>query len=210
MRLIDEKYMLETNHGDFVAEFVLNASYASTNQIAAFFQEPIFKLKYELCEIILCEVNEELKDLGITVMDGPFFSIMPFGKTGLHSLTSVAFTPHFTSYEALPKFDCQNGAGDFCSYQQLGNCNCCRHQPATAWPYMSKLARKYLKEEYRFAYLKSLYSVKPILMASEIDDSRPTVIRKGTGIPVFVSVLSGKVNTVYDLDDMLDEVINCG
>ena len=27
-------------------------------------------------------------------MDGPFFSIMPFGETGLHSLTSVTFTPH--------------------------------------------------------------------------------------------------------------------
>ena len=50
------------------------------------------------CEIILCTVDERLKNTGITVMDGPFFSLMPFGQTGLHSLTSVTFTPHETSY----------------------------------------------------------------------------------------------------------------
>ena len=42
---------------------------------------------------------------------------------------------------------------------------------------MSQLARKYLKEEYGFAYHSSLFSMKPILKASEVDDSRPTVVR---------------------------------
>jgi hypothetical protein len=69
---------------------------------------------------------------------------------------------------------------------------------------MSHLARKYLKEEYEFKYVKSLFSIKPILMASEIDDSRPTVIKKYTTNPTFVSVLSGKINTVYDLEEILD------
>ena len=45
--------------------------------------------------------------------------------------------------------------------------------------------------------------MKPILMSSEIDDSRPTVIRKLHDKPTFVSVLSGKINTVYDLDEVL-------
>ena len=45
--------------------------------------------------------------------------------------------------------------------------------------------------------------MKPILMSSEIDDSRPTVIRKYTSGPTFVGVLSGKINTVYDLDEVL-------
>ena len=33
-------------------------------------------------------------------------------------------------------------------------------------------------DEYEFKYKSSLFSMKPILMNSEIDDSRPTVIRK--------------------------------
>jgi len=63
---------------------------------------------------------------------------------------------------------------------------------------MSQLARKYLKEEYGFAYQGSLFSMKPILKASEIDDSRPTVVRVMNTEPMLVSVLSGKINTVYD------------
>ena len=54
-----------------------------------------------------------------------------------------------------------------------------------------------------FSTLESLFSMKPILMASEIDDSRPTVIREFHKNPTFISVLSGKINTVYDLDEVL-------
>ena len=162
-----------------------------------------FGIKYELCEIILCTVSDELKNTGITVMDGPFFSIMPFGKTGLHSLTSVTFTPHMTSYDAVPTFPCQKNSGGFCTPSRLGNCNDCPAKPQSAWPFMSNLARKYLKDSLKFEYASSLYSMKPILKASEIDDSRPTVIKKYSESPTFVSVLSGKINTVYDLDEVL-------
>jgi hypothetical protein len=47
--------------------------------------------------------------------------------------------------------------------------------------------------------------MKPILMSSEIDDSRPTVIRTYSKNPTFVGVLSGKINTVYDLDEVLSD-----
>ena len=84
---------------NFSTDFLLNATYASTNQILKMLGHDGFKIKYELCEIILCDVNDALRQYGITVMDGPFFSIMPFGKTGTHSLTSVTFTPHSTCYD---------------------------------------------------------------------------------------------------------------
>lgn len=60
-----------------------------------------------------------------------------------------------------------------------------------------------MRPEYEFHYVSSLYSMKPILKASEVDDSRPTVIRQYGSGPIFVSVLSGKINTVYDLDEVL-------
>lgn len=184
--------------------FVLNASYASTNQITSLLGFENFKIKYELCEIILTKANAALSPYGITVMDGPFFSVMPFGRTGLHSLTSVTFTPHSTSYEDCPTFDCQRNSEGYCTPNHLGNCNECISKPKSAYPYMASLSKKYLKEEFSFIYKESLFSMKPILMTSEIDDSRPTVIRKMSENPTFVSVLSGKINTVYDLDEVLD------
>ena len=201
-----DSYIIHTAEGiDYESCFVLNATYASTNQILEKVGFEKFGIKYELCEIILCDVNEKLKDIGFTVMDGPFFSIMPFGKTGLHSLTSVTFTPHTTSYDGLPTFECQKESGGYCSPTHLGNCNDCPAKPKTAFPYMANLARKYMLDEYGFEYKGSLFSMKPILMSSEIDDSRPTVIRKYSENPTFVGVLSGKINTVYDLDEVLSD-----
>lgn len=199
-----ERWRVCTQDGaEYETPYLLNATYAGVNDIHAMLGFEPFGIKYELCEIILCTVDAPLRDVGITVMDGPFFSIMPFGKTGLHSLTSVTFTPHVTSYDALPSFACQARSGGGCRPGSLGNCNECPAKPASAWPYMSQLARTYLKETYGFAYKGSLFSMKPILKASEIDDSRPTVVRTLSESPKFVSVLSGKINTVYDLDEVL-------
>ena len=100
----DESYTIFTEDGrSYESEYVLNATYAGTNQILELAGFGRFKIKYELCEIILCEANDKLTDYGFTVMDGPFFSIMPFGKTGYHSLTSVTFTDiiHFLPLHLL-------------------------------------------------------------------------------------------------------------
>ena len=190
---------------EFTEPYLLNATYASANQILSSIEnlEPqLFDMKYELCEIILTDPSPALKDIGITVMDGPFFSIMPFGKTGYHSLTAVCFTPHKTSMEKLPHFVCQK-QNPSCTGKYLCDCNKCEHRPESAWPYMDHLARKYLKDEYAYRYVDSLFSMKPILKASEVDDSRPTAIRIASETPKIVSVLSGKINTVYDLEDYL-------
>lgn len=202
-----DSYLIRDNNGEeYRTGFLLNAAYASTNQVLRLAGYEEFGIKYELCEIILCEVNERLREYGFTVMDGPFFSIMPFGKTGMHSLTSVTFTPHDTSYDKVPVFDCQSRSEGYCSPVCLGNCNDCPARPDTAFPYMASLAEKYLRDEFEFTYKDSLFSMKPILMSSEIDDSRPTVIRVYSRRPAFVGILSGKINTVYDLDEVLDSV----
>lgn len=204
-KMVDAYTIYTEDKKEYTTKFVLNATYAGTNQILELLGFEKFRIKYELCEIILCDVNDKLRQYGFTVMDGPFFSIMPFGKTGLHSLTSVTFTPHTTSYDGVPTFECQSKSNGFCSPKHLGNCNDCPAKPKTAFPYMESLAKKYLRDEYEFRYKQSLFSMKPILMSSEIDDSRPTVIRTYSTNPTFVGVLSGKINTVYDLDEVLSD-----
>ncbi|MFY8159690.1 MAG: FAD-dependent oxidoreductase [Candidatus Kapaibacteriota bacterium] len=201
---IDKQYCIQTKEGQiFQSNFVLNSTYSSVNQIINLLNLDKIKIKYELCEVILCKVSSKLEDIGITVMDGPFFSLMPFGKTGYHSLTSVHHTPHKTSFSSLPKFDCQLNSQGSCSPVQLSNCNTCVAKPQSSWQYMLSLAKKYLTDDIEIEYVQSLFSIKPILVESELDDSRPTVIKVHTKKPTFVSVLSGKINTVYDLNDIL-------
>lgn len=200
-------YKVLTNRNiEFIAPNIINATYASTNQILNLLGDKPLKLKYELCEVILCEPNYNLKNIGVTVMDGPFFSIMPFGKTEFHSLTSVEFTPHKSSTNQLPTFECQLKSNGKCSPENLDYCTNCNLRPITNWDNMSQIARKYLKPEFDFKYKKSLYTIKTILADSEIDDSRPTLISNSEKNPKFITVLSGKINTIYDLEEILDEI----
>jgi hypothetical protein len=186
----------------FSAPWVLNAAYAGINAIHKLADFEPLNIKYELCEVILCSVSDNVKKVGLTVMDGPFFSLMPFGKSEYHSLTTVSRTPHITSYDALPAFPCQANNPD-CSPERMQNCNDCPYQPPTAFVEMKQTAKKYLNPNIEIEYVKSLFTLKPILKASEIDDSRPTLIRQYSDNPCFYSVFSGKINTIYDLDGIL-------
>lgn len=197
-----EQYCLDTNQGSFSAPTVVNATYASINQVAALFGVEPFDLKYEISEIIRCGVNQPLINVGLTLMDGPFFSVMPFGHSGRHSLTSVTFTHHKTGLDKLPLFPCQQRNPD-CTPANLANCNNCPARPQTAWSSMHQLARKYLHPRCRLDYIDSLFSIKPILKSARLDDSRPTVVVEHSHRPRLLSVLSGKINTIYDLEEVL-------
>lgn len=196
------QYIVTLSSGSILkTEFILNATYGSINQILNLAKFEPFQIKYELCEMILCKVSENIKNVGITLMDGPFFSLIPFGNGEMHTLSAVQYTPHKTSYDVLPTFDCQKGIE--CSPLQLQNCNFCPNRPKTNWLYMHNLTKKYLKSDIEIEYVNSIFAIKAILNDSEVDDSRPTVIRKFSEAPYFYSVLSGKINTIFDLDELL-------
>ena len=187
---------------EYSTPFILNATYAGINKIHDLLGFEYLPIKYEFCEVILCEVSDNIKNVGLTVMDGPFFSVMPFGLTGYHSITTVSRTPHFTSYDHLPPYDC-SGDEKLHTKEHKKGCIHCGIYPETAFQEMVQTAKKYLSEDIEIKYLKSLFTIKPILVASEIDDSRPTIIRQYSENPDFYTVFSGKINTMYDLDEIL-------
>lgn len=203
VEVVNGFYQVRLSDGsEIAARNVLNATYASVNQINRLFGFAPFAIKYEICEIILGRVSSNIQGVGLTVMDGPFFSTMPFGKTPFHSLTSVAFTPHKTSRSLFPVFSCQSRAPG-CTPEFLENCNTCAAKPPVAWKSMHQLSKRFLRGDIEIQYDSSLFAVKPILSGAELDDSRPTLIRRLSEAPGFIAVLSGKINTVYDLEEVL-------
>jgi glycine/D-amino acid oxidase-like deaminating enzyme len=182
---------------------VLNATYSGLNQVLGKFDFAPFPLEYQLCEIILADVDGVLGEVGITVMDGDYFSLMPFGRTGCYSLTTVDYTPRLVSNDsAIPVFPCQLRNPN-CNMQSLDNCTYCVAHPDSSWPYAFQRASVYLRESQHIRYRESLYTVKVILRQSHVDDSRPTLIEVHSEKPWLCSVLSGKVATMYDLDTVL-------
>ena len=68
---------------------------------------------------------------------------------------------------------------------------------------MHTLTRRFLPTAQRLRQVESLFAVKTVLRTAEVDDSRPTLIRTESEHPPFVTLFSGKVNTIYDLDEAL-------
>lgn len=76
------------------ADKVINCTYSMINALNIKSKLPIIPLKHELVEMCLIELPNAVKDISVTVMDGPFFSFMPFPDRGLTTLSHVRYTPH--------------------------------------------------------------------------------------------------------------------
>jgi hypothetical protein len=200
-RLLDNGTNLVLSDGSMIyANGVVIAAYAGTNAVRNLLGLPNLPLTYELAEIILGSVNSELEGIGITVMDGPFWSMMPFGNTGSVSLTSVGMTPLQKSHSS-PVFNCQSlRAG--CSPLSLADCNTCTVRPATGLQHQIQQMQMFMNIKDVFTPIKSLLTVKTILSTTEVDDARPTMIHQEPDSKIW-TVFSGKVSTLFDLEEVL-------
>lgn len=200
----EDEYVLTLNNDDVInTPVVINTTYSSINCINKLFGFPLYDIKYELCEVSLGKVNDEFKKYSFTIMDGNYFSIMPFSKdNSVYSLTSVHFTPHYTCFDKLPKFSCQNDTNG-CSCNQLKNCNNCKNKPQSKHVEMENLLNEFLLDKFKFGYENSIYVIKPIMKNCEDDDARPTIIKTLSTKPTFISCLSGKVSTIYIMKDYI-------
>lgn len=188
-KVSNSRYVLGLNSTSSLlqAPLVVNSTYSNVNIVNKMFGFQGYDIKYELCELKLCKIHNGFSGIGLTVMDGPFFSLMPYGDGSIYSFSSVSFTPISTSYDR-PQ--------DIRGIKKKFNNNYAKH-----------LAKSYLKEDIDFEFIDSIYEIKPILISSEKDDSRPTLITIHSKNPYFLSILAGKISTIYDLEDVLDKLI---
>lgn len=177
---------------------ILNATYAGSNGINALFGVQPLQLVHEISEIAFITAPA-IQHLGLTVMDGPFGSIMPYGKSGLLSVSSVAYTHHKVSYENQPQFDCQALRAD-CRPDFLADCNTCSVRPHSNQNKMLRQMGQYFSEKVEWQYFRSFFTIKSKLKASHIDDGRPTEIRCLHENPHFYCIFAGKINSIYEVE----------
>lgn len=171
--------------------YVFNCTYSAVNQIQGLQNSSRFVLKHEITEIALLEMSDELQGLGITVMDGPFFSTIPFPAKCLHSLTHVRYTPHAAWTE--------DGRSALSPYSVL------EHYPKTTKVnYMLKDAQRYLPAIAEARYIDSLFEVKTVLLNNEVDDGRPILFEKSLNGNMY-SIMGGKIDNIYDILALLSK-----
>jgi glycine/D-amino acid oxidase-like deaminating enzyme len=149
-------------------------------------------IKYEIAEICLVEPPPELRGFGVTLMDGPFFSCMPFPARGLHSFTHVRYTPHvWWTEETAPGRD---------PYAFLDS-----YPRVTSFGDMQRDASLFLPALERAAYRDSIFEVKVVLVANEQNDGRPILVEGDPAAGGVVTVLGGKLDNIFDVLSVIDE-----
>lgn len=172
-------------------DFVFNCTYSGLNQLQGEFPGIQTLLKHEITEMALIQMPPALCDIGVTVMDGAFFSTMPFPSRKLHTLSHVRYTPHLAWTDA---------AG-INPYEKLAN-----------YPRISRADRmirdssRYIPSLNLAEYVDSLYEVKTILTKNEVDDGRPILFEEAASLPGCFSILGGKIDNIYDCYEKLDKM----
>lgn len=184
-----------------LAAQVINATYSGSNSINRLFGVKEIQLMHEISEIAFV-TSPQVKDIGLTVMDGPFGSLMPYGLSGLLSLSSVAYTHHKVSYDNLPSFDCQH-INTNCKPDFPANCNYCTAHPPSSYRKMLAQMKQYFSEDVGFQYFHSYFTIKSKLKASYIDDGRPTEIAQLHENPPFYCIFAGKINSIYEIEKIV-------
>jgi glycine/D-amino acid oxidase-like deaminating enzyme len=167
------------------ARYAFNITYAQINTVLAKAGLPGARLKHEVAELALIEPPRELEKIGITMMDGPFFSTMPYPSESLYSLTHVRYTPH-ESWADNPQ------ARD--PYRYFAAL-----EPETRYAFMLRDAQRYLPCLAGATYRRSIYDVKTILIKNEADDGRPILYHRKPDSSGVISILGGKIDNIYDL-----------
>jgi glycine/D-amino acid oxidase-like deaminating enzyme len=185
--VLQPKYGAEES---ITCRYVFNCTYSGLNQFRGDFPGTRTGLKQEITEMALMQVPPALHGLGITVMDGPFFSMMPFPARGLHTLSHVRYTPHLNWKDAL----------GIDPYHKL-----VQYDRATRVDRMVRDVARYLPAMFDAKYVDSLFEVKTVLLKNEGDDGRPILFEKHAELPGCYSVLGGKIDNIYDVLEKLDE-----
>ncbi|MDP1871619.1 MAG: FAD-dependent oxidoreductase [Gallionella sp.] len=179
----------EGGEAEIVSRYVFNCTYSGLNQFAGDFPGTSAALKQEITEMALMQAPPLLRNLGVTVMDGPFFSMMPFPARGLHTLSHVRYTPH-NNWLDQPRLD---------PYQRMASYHC-----ETRVERMMRDVSRYMPAIADAKYVESLFEVKTILVKNEGDDGRPILFERHSLMPNCYSILGGKIDNIYDVLEKLD------
>lgn len=174
---------------EVAGRLVFNCTYSGLNQFGGDFPGTRIHLKHEITEMALMKAPPVLAGIGVTVMDGPFFSFMPFPPRSLHTLSHVRYTPHLQWTDST-------GSDPYARLDQ--------YPRDTRMERMTRDVARYMPAIEEAKYMDSLFEVKTVLQKNEGDDGRPILFEQHTTLPGCYSILGGKIDNIYDVLEKLD------
>jgi hypothetical protein len=183
---------------------IIVTTYASSIKFGEMLNIQLPKFHYQLCEVLFGE-SHKLKNTGITLMDGQFWSTMPFGFSKLHSLTSVLYTPILENGES-GLLTCQEKHGK-CGKGLTADCNDCVFRPNSRYELIINDYATYIREEYHFDYMYSEFVLKAVLSSTKgTTEGRPSQLFSNDSNRNHI-IFSGKIGSaVTTIEDLIDRI----
>ena len=182
---------VSTSKGTVRARNLFNCTYSRINLMLENSNEPHVALKHEITEMVLVEPPKILDRLAVTVMDGPFFSLMPYPAEEKYTLSHVRYTPHCSWQDTAP---CPDAHKILHEYSKKSN-----------FLYMCRDAQRFMPG-LTLSRHESLFEVKTVLIKNELDDGRPIFYRKHKEKGNLHTVMGSKIDNVYDLFESLHDI----
>lgn len=178
-----------TGDGVMTADWVFNCTYSALNRIVTGSAEVRPVLEHQLAEVALVVPPPALEGLAITVMDGPFFSLMPFPSESLTSLTHVRYTPHRRWRE---------GEGEPPDRSA---------PPPSRFGWMLRDAQRFVPALAETRHVHSLFETKTFAPDTQGDDARPILLHRDPRNGQVVSILGGKLDNIFDVLDLVESAL---
>ncbi len=169
-------------------EYVIHVTYANYNELCAWLDLPRRALECRLKEIVVVELPPAPR-VAVTVVDGPFTTLVPLGRTPRYTLGDVALSIH----ERVTMQGDELLLGE--RWKRI----------RTRWAEMQPRCAQWIPILRRARYVESMYVVLPLEPASEMTDARPTdITAHGHGC---WSILSGKIITAVSTAQAMRDAI---
>lgn len=202
-----QELIVRTTDGDIAeADWVFNCTYAALNHIDGREAAQRPSLRHQIAEIALFEPPEPLVNLGVTLMDGAFFSLLPFPARKLHSLTHVRYTHHLAWTEGDAMQDMRkphNPLEILSEYLESGGGR--EGRSRVAW--MIRDAQRYLPALANAKIVDTLFDIKTLVTKTQIDDARPIYFHRDQEMPGLISILGGKIDNIFDILEFIDATL---
>jgi len=178
-------------------DVVILCTYSNLNYLLKQFPDAQLDYQFELCEKPVVKLPDVFNSKSIVVMDGPFMSVDPMGKSGFFVLGNVVHAIHQTNIGKYPKI---NG-----KFLPMLNKGIVSNPSITNFDLLVESATEFMPEMKRAKHIGSMYTIRAVLPYVENSDARPTIVRKIND--KILTVFSGKITTCVEAANEVNSYI---
>lgn len=177
---------------------VVVAAYSNTNAVLETLGCQPEELQYEVCEKPILNIPAMKAEDGVVIMDGPFCSVDPVGKTGNHLMGHVEhaiWKRSFGTEANIPEF----------LREQLAD-GMVPNPKYTRWPLMREAGMEFIPALEDAHHIGSMFVVRAVLPNKDDTDERPTLVdRVG---PKVLRIFAGKIPVAVDAGKQVVSILD--